>query len=478
MQPFLKPQQLEPAEVLSAAATAVAFYRQGNALLKLKQFAEALPYYDQALALKPDYAEACSNRGIALQRLARYQDALAGFQQAIALKPDYANAYNNCGLALKDLKRYPEEPACYEKAIALKPDFAEAHNNLGNALQNLKRYPEALQHYEQALALNPGYVSAAWNKALLKLLAGHFEEGYRLYEWRWRKPDFDVPLLGNRPRWQPGQQVERLLIWAEQGVGDHIFFGGLLPEARQFARQLIALVDARLLPLFRRAMPQISFFPSNQTLAEHQFDAHLPMGSLPGYLRNSLTDFTPNRRCYLSADPLRAAELRQQLADPEECLVGITWKSKNPQSGDQRTLDLNAFAGLYVPGLKFLNLQYGDVDAEIADFKTQTGIEVLQCPMVDNMQDLDGLAALISACDLVVSIDNTTVHLAGALGKACWVLLPCLPDWRWLLDRSDSPWYPSLRLYRQQSQTDWHDVLLQVKADLIRLIESSQLTGL
>jgi len=448
---------------------AEAYSSLGNTWLALRQYQAALVCYDNAISVRPEFAEAHNNRGIALQNLAQYDAALASFAQAIALKPDFAHAYNNRGLTLKALKRYDEELASYTQACTLLPDFAEAYNNRGNALQNLNRFTEATANYQQALALKPDYVSAAWNTALLKLLTGDFAEGFRLYESRWQKKDFDAPLLSRRPRWQPGCTVARLLIWAEQGVGDHIFFGGLFPEAAQWAEQLIAVVDARLLPLFAQAMPNIRFYPSNQPVPEDQYDAHLPMGSLPGYLRNSLSCFTQTRAGYLSPNQVRAAQIRQQLGGTDTFLIGIAWRSKNPQSGEKRTLDVNRFAMLSGPGVKLVNLQYGDVAADIVGFKTQAGCELLQCADVDNQQDLDGLAALITACDLVVSCDNSTVHLAGALGKACWVLLPVAPDWRWQLERCDSPWYQSIKLYRQETLDDWHQVMIRVKADLDHL---------
>lgn len=278
-------------------------------------------------------------------------------------------------------------------------------------------------------------------------------------------------LTSTRPRYNPHFHAERLLIWAEQEVGDHIFFGGLFGEALQFAEQLVVTVDPRLLPLFRRAMPKIAFFSSaHQPLPEVLYDAHLPMGSLPACLPNWPARLTQPRPNYLIADVTKTKKLRRQLCIRREFMIGISWRSKNPQSGEKHSLDLKAFAALATPGVKLLNLQYGEVDAEIAACKAQTGVQIWQCPEVDNMQDLDGLAALIAACDLVVSADNTTAHLAGALGKPCWVLLTSAPDWRWLLERSNSPWYASVKLYRQTTAGDWEQVMAKVKTDLLPLV--------
>jgi hypothetical protein len=379
-------------------------------------------------------------------------------------------AHSSLGNTWQTLRQYVAAVACYDMVLKLQPDFAEAYNNRGNALQNLNRFAEAQADYEQALRIKADYASANWNNTLLKLLTGQFEQGLPLYEWRWQKKDFATPLPSSRPRWKPGGKTTRLLIWAEQGVGDHIFFGGLLPEATQFAEQLIATVDVRLLPLFRRAMPKIAFFPSTQPLPEVLYDAHLPMGSLPAYLPDWPTRLTQTRPSYLIADTTQTRKLRRQLSARREFVIGISWRSKNPQNGEKRSLDLKAFTALSAAGVKLLNLQYGEVDAEIAECKAKTGVGILQCAEVDNMQDLDGLAALIAACDLIISADNTTAHLAGALGKPCWVLLTTAPDWRWLLERSDSPWYASVKLYRQTTAGDWEQVMAKVKTDLLPLV--------
>jgi len=427
---------------------------------------QAVKLFRQAVKVNANNADLYYNYGNALQQLKQYRTALNCYTRALRLNPDYADAHYMAGLAHYELQEFKSALRCFDHAIALNPDYAEAYSDRGMIKQNQGQLAAAMADYDQALAINPDYVSANWNKALLKLLIGDFEEGWQLYEWRWQTASFNAPLISNRPRWHPDCKAARLLIWIEQGVGDHIFFGGLFMEAAQWVEQLLVVVDARLLPLFVRSMPQIVFVSSDQPLVENQYDAHLPMGSLPGYLRNSPAGFLPNRQAYLFADQARAAQLRQQLAGANELLVGISWKSKNWKNGEKRSLDLNSFAALSSQGVKLVNLQYGEVDAEIAKLKAKTGVEVLQCASVDNKQDLDGLAALITACDLVVSCDNTTVHLAGSLGKPCWVLLPFVAEWRWLLERSDSPWYAATKLYRQETDGDWGQVMARVRADL------------
>jgi tetratricopeptide (TPR) repeat protein len=451
-------------------ASAEAHNNLGNTFKDQGKPDEALASYDRAIAFKPDYAEAWSNRGLALQELKQLEAALASYDRAIAIGSDYAEAWSNRGLALQELRRLDEALASYDRAIALKPDYVEAWSNRGLALQELRRLDEALASYDRAIAIRPDYAQGHSNKSHLLLLLEDFDKGWEEYEWRWKKSDFgSIPLVTDRPQWEPGKEKVRLLVWAEQGIGDHIFFGGLLPEVAERVGQVMTTVDARLIPLFSRSMPGIRFFPSNETVAEELFDAHIPLGSLCRYLRNSAASFTNSRMSYLVADRERAKQLRQQLCPQENFLVGISWRSINEKSGRKRTIELAALASMFAGlGIKLVNLQYGEVDAEIADLKARSGVEVLQCASVDNFRDLDGLASLIDACDLVVSSDNSTVHLAGALGKPTWIMLPYVPDWRWAMNRTDSPWYPTVRLYRQDRIDDWGGVFERVREDLLR----------
>jgi hypothetical protein len=221
-------------------------------------------------------------------------------------------------------------------------------------------------------------------------------------------------------------------------------------------------------------MPDILFLPKDQIVLEQEYDAQLPIGSLCGYFRAAAESFQATKGTYCLADDERVALLRQQLGVSDEFLIGISWRSNNAQNGAQRSLDLAQLAScLHQPGVRLVNLQYGEVAEELAELERETRISVWQCPTVDNTLDLDGLAALISVCDQVVSVDNSTVHLAAALGKPTWVLLPFLPDWRWLLTRCDSPWYPSVRLFRQLQRGIWSPVLKEIEDSVNALVRRS-----
>ena len=269
-----------------------------------------------------------------------------------------------------------------------------------------------------------------------------------------------------------------MLIWSEQGIGDTIMFSALLAQMSQHTSQLLVQLDKRLIPLFQRSMPHIDFFASHQTMDEKLYESHLPMGSLCQYFCTSLENFKKIQRNYLCADKARAKQIRKALAPEGVPLCGISWKSSNDKTGSDRSVALKAFINKLMQltrlapfdsnAMTFVSLQYGDVTQEIAEVKDALDVDVLQCADIDNFKDLDGFAALIEACDLVISIDNSTVHFAGALGKPVWVLLPFKADWRWMINRHDSVWYPSVKLYRQTNRDDWDEVLTRVQQDLLR----------
>ena len=263
-----------------------------------------------------------------------------------------------------------------------------------------------------------------------------------------------------------GERGKRVVLWREQGIGDQIIFLSLIPEVKEMCGALSVYVDPRLLSLCQRAMPEVHFVKDADELQNVESDYHLPLGSVPGLIRNNISDFDRTVKGYLKADPQRVESIRNELKLSGRTAIGISWRSFNTRyktkSIQLRDME-KIFSGLDVV---LVNLQYGDVEDEIREFKKETGIEVLQCASVDNREDLDGLAALIEACDLVVSITNVTVHMAGALAKETLVLLPFSTIYYWLLERTDSVWYPSITLYRQPKLKDWDSVYASVRNSL------------
>ena len=302
------------------------------------------------------------------------------------------------------------------------------------------------------------------------LRLGNFAEGWPLYEWRWKtEQDIGKGLKTHKSLWQ-GEKNANVFLWAEQGIGDEIMFASLIPELEEQCSTLIVKCDKRLIPLFERSFSnEIEFQCDQGKVSEDSYDFHIPIASLPSVLRPSLDNFKQAPRSYLRCDNKKAEELKQIIStDKTQTLIGISWNSSAKQPcAHHRNIDLyDLVKHLHAPDVKLVNLQYGDFVDEIAQLREDHGIEVIEVPDIDNHNDIDGLAALIMACDKVVSIDNATVHLAGALGAKTKILLPFNSNWQWGTSGSSSYWYDSVELYRQKSVGDWKQVLEHLKSEM------------
>jgi tetratricopeptide (TPR) repeat protein len=438
----------------------------GNALLAQKKPEEAEACYARALELKPDYAEAWYNLGNTCQSQEKLAEAAACYERAIQLKPRLPEAHYNLGNTFHVLDRLTEAAASFERALALRPDYAEAHYNLGCVSEDLGRLDEALSSMARALEIKPDYPQAQFGQALAQLRSGEFSTGWRNYESRWQSPDHDTPWRAyTEPIWSGEKLVSgRLLVWGEQGIGDEIQFAGLIPDALGSSNRITLDCDARLKPLFARSFPEIEVV-SGCGPAESQeagIAAHLPSGSLPGLYRTTEAAFSATTSPYLKADPVEREHFRADYFDGRK-LIGLAWHTRNQKSGRKRSIDLKNFAPLFaLPGIRWISLQYGDFDA----LEQQAALAPLLIDRsVDQFADIDRFAAQVAAMDQVITIDNSTAHLAGALGIPVWLLLPFAADWRWLEKRSISPWYPTLRIFRQPMLGDWESVIESVRND-------------
>ncbi|XDZ69376.1 tetratricopeptide repeat protein [Alphaproteobacteria bacterium LSUCC0226] len=430
----------------------------------------ALLDFNSALDLDPDYAEALNHRGVAFKELKRFDEALEDYNKALTLKPDYADALNNRGVVYREFGRLNEALADYSKAIELVPDYAEVYNNRGTILKDLKQFDEALADFDKATALKPDYAGAYWNKSLYWLLLGDFKTGWPLYEWRWKsEKHIGEPITTSKPLWN-NQDSKNVLLWAEQGIGDEIMFASLIRELHAKCAKLIVQCDPRLIPLFKRSFPKdIEFYDKNDLVPESLYEFHIPMGSLAPILRPSIESFAKGAKPYLFCQNEQALELRKRITgNKDNTLIGISWSSKSTiPAARHRNISLADIARLLnKPGTTLVSLQYGDVSNEIDDLKKHHNIDVIEVSDIDIYNNIDGLSALISACDHVVSTDNATVHLAGALGADTHVLLPVNQDWRWGLESSKSYWYETLKLYRQETLGEWNQTLKNLEMKL------------
>ena len=442
----------------------------GNVLKDLDRNSEAIESYDQAIKLDPKYALAYSNLGVVLQAEGRYSEALASFTNSISLDPNHPDTFNNFANALRDLGKFDEAIALYDYGINLNPHLPEMFMGRGNALADLKLTSKAVASYERAIYLKPNFPEAHMNKAHALLVNGQFDEGFELYEWRWRTPQFSALARSfSEPLWMGSQSLsgKTILLQAEQGIGDILQFCRYVKSVSDLGAYVILEVPTKLVNLLKSLDGNYEVVSTKS--APLRFDYYCPLMSLPLALKTNLHNI-PLSEGYLKADQEKVSKIKEELGvkNPHaKKLCGISWLSKAAKTGLFRSVHLKDFIGMLdKDDLLFVNLQYGEVEQEISQVAKDLGVKVVNTESVNKHDDIDGLAAIIEACDLVISIDNTTVHLAGALGKETHVLLPYVPDWRWLLDRKDSPWYRSLRLYRQAAVFDWSKAIAKLKQNL------------
>jgi tetratricopeptide (TPR) repeat protein len=502
-----------PAEALYRAVLALqpghaeAAYNLGLLLHMQRRLAESVGAYRQAIAARPDYAEAHCNLGVALQDERKLDEALESYHRAIGLRENFAMAHCNLGVALKEVGRLEEAVASYHRAIALqpdydfafanlaaalldqgkaeeatiacrralasKPDMAMAHFNLGTALKHLCRLDDAAAAFRQAIALNPGFVEAHFSLAQTLLLHGDFSAGWPEYEWRWRLKEYawlsNIHGKFGRPRWT-GERLEgrTILIYAEQGLGDAIQYVRYLPRVVAAGGKVVLAVHSPLRRLFSN-VPDVTLV-SLDTAPLPAFDVHCPLLSLPLIFGTTLQNI-PAPVSYLRADRDAVARWRERIGGAG-LRVGVVWAGNPTQGGDRfRSPRLGPVLKLFeVPGVRFVALQVGPGRQDFAAHPLPTNVLDLGAEITD----LSDTAAIMSGLDLVITSCTAPLHLAGALGVPTWAMIPASPHFVWLLERTESVWYPSLRLYRQETfGTDWSGVVARIADDLFELASAA-----
>jgi len=455
-----------------------------NALRQGGRVEEALAGYQQALRCRPDCAETYNNLGTALTELGRLDEAVPCFRDALRIDSNSAEAHSNLGEALKRLGQLDEAVASFHRALQLNPHLVEAHDCLGAALKHRGQYSEALASFERALRLNPDFGGARWNRALLWLLLGDFQRGWPEYEWRWTQPNF-VRRHFSQPLWDGSALDGRtILLHAEQGLGDTLQFIRYVPLVRQRGGKVFVECQPSLLRLLAN-LPGVDHLLARGCPLPG-FDVHAPLGSLPGILGTELATI-PATVPYLHADSAlvehwksRKSEVGSRKSEhlhltsdirhrTSDFLVGIAWQG-NPAYGHdrQRSIPLTHFARLArVEGIQLISLQKGpgteQLPGQFPVLDLGNGLDEASGPFMDT-------AAVVMNLDLVISSDTAVPHLAGALGVPVWVALPLVPDWRWLLEREDNPWYPTMRLFRQTRYGEWDDVFERLTREVKSLV--------
>ena len=445
-----------------------ALHNLGNAHRGLEDWDEAEACYRRAALLRDEWPEVHSNLGIVLRRQGRLKEAEACCQRAIEQAGEFAASaamgHNNLGLILADQNRLDEAAACYATAASLAPDFAEPHHNLGIVLERQSKHDEALDSYQRAIDRRADYAEAHFNRSLIWLMQGDLRRGWSEYEWRGR--------AHGRPQ-RPGPATcadsslasKTVLIEAEQGIGDEIMFASCYREIIDRAEACYLQCDPRLVDLLARSFPSAHVVARTKRTAGEaplETDLVLRAGSLPRLLRPTLESF-PRHRGYLVPDAARLEQWSDRFdALGEGLKVGISWRGGvTPLARSVKSTTLDAWAPLFALGdrVHWINLQYGDCREELQQARDRHCLTIHDWPEADPLADLDDFAARVAALDLVISVSNTTVHVAGALAVPVWTLLADPPPWRWKLEREDSSWYPSMRLLRQSRPGVWSDVL-------------------
>ena len=433
---------------------------RGHARLGAGAPGEALADFDRAVALKPAYAEAHNNRGIALATLGRREEALTSFDRALALRPGYAGALSNRANTLRELNRFDESLRDYGAAIAADPSFADAYNNRGLALLELGRVQEAQGDFACAIAVRPGYAEALHNRGAAALLTGDYLIGWRDYEHRWRIKGFShrgAPVAA--PPWR-GEDLrgKAILVHEEQGLGDVIQFARFLPLlASRGARVTFAVRGSlhRLLGTLDAPLHLVDEAP-----VDERFDFQSSLMSLPGVLGVTLRTL-PADVSYLFPEPALVAKWRERIGQAG-LKIGVCWQGA-PAVDKGRSAPLRQFQRLAdVPGVRLISLQKVNGLEQLAHLPEGMQVETLGDDFESGPDAFCDAAAVMTRLDLVVTTDTSIAHLAGALGRPVWVALKHAANWRWLLERADSPWYPTATLYRQHARMDWDEVFARM----------------
>lgn len=464
-------QRGDPRQALAAYTQAIAldpsfwpaYFERGNLKLDAGDATAALKDLEKAAQLAPRQANIWLILGNAWSATGQQDRALECFRQAITLDPAYAQAHYNSGVIQYHQGELESAVESYTAAITHKPDFTLAHANLGIALEAQGDTESALERYDAAIATDPNDPSAYWNKALLLLRNGQYPEGWTLYEWRWAAGKAGaLRQYPGRPLWLGGSSIKgkTILLHAEQGLGDTIQLMRYVPMLKAAGAQVVLEVFTPLKTLFE-SMPGLK-----QVVGVGEplpaFDLHCPLMSLPLAFGTTLESI-PNDMPYVRPDPDRVIACNDRLGESDRLRVGLVWQGNPKHPGDSaRSIPLAAVKGMLLDGVEFLCLQKDASPAEIEALNAFSSVKMLG----SELADFSDTAAVIECCDVIISVDTAVAHLAGAMGKPTWVLLPGRADWRWLKDRTDSPWYPTARLFRQARHGIWQDVMDSVREAL------------
>ncbi len=443
---------------------AEAHFNLGTALHWQQEFQSAVVSLSEAVRLKPDFFAARVNLGRSLLGTGRYSEAQREFEQVLSVDPSHAGALLFQGICHHEQGDFGRAVTYYDQAHALRPQATDILGNMANAYRDVGNFERSDGIFERILAVNPDYPEARNDYSHALLARGLFDRGWELYEARWEANGWKDRELYKQPLWN-GEPLsgKRLLVWGEQGIGDQMMFASLLPELLTQPSSSAVVVDEKLVPLFERSFPSARIAARrgemHAALLQEPFDYQVPIASLGRHFRRSYADF-PRHAGYLRADPAKVEAWRGRLAalGPGR-KVAISWRGGFVGTRQHlRSMDLESWLPiLKTPGLEFISLQYTDCARELAALREKHGVVVHHWQ--EAIDDYDETAALVCAVDRVVSVCTALIHLTGALGRAAWILVPAVPEWRYMREGERMPWYPAARLFRQDSIGRWEPVI-------------------
>ena len=437
-------------------------YQHANALLALDRPREALAELEIVLARKPQHFEARLNSGLAQAKLENLERALADFESALALVPQHPVAHFNRGVVLIKLGRYDEAAAANERAVAAAPDYVAAWLNRGMALAQLRRFEEAIASYGEVLARRKDNADAHFNRALALLTIGDYRHGFEDYEWRWCRTGVATPKNRGRRLWLGEFPLagKTILLHAEQGLGDTIQFARYAPLIAAQGAKVVLEVQPELKSLLSRLDGVTAVVARGE--APPPFDVHCPLGSLP-LARKTELPVVPAQIPYLSAERTHLQKWSARIEKLPRPRIALAWAGNPAHDNDRnRSIALSTLAPLLAKPASFISIQRDVRNADAAQLAATTQLTHLGGALAD----FNDTAAVLALCDLLITVDTAPAHLAGAMGRPVWVLVPFAPDWRWMLDGKITPWYPSARVFRQSDLADWNAVIARVAAAL------------
>ncbi len=436
---------------------------KGRILYETRHFDDSLIFFNRALKIKPGFVDALNNRGTTYHELKKYNEAIRDYNLAIETSGGLATVLNNRGISYQSLGRSEDALSDFIRATELDPKLSQPYNNIGNIYYEQKRFDDAIEHYIKSTEIDPNYVDAYFNLAVCFLLIGDFESGWKNYEWRWKKND---PNFIDRNFTRPLLNIDNdltnktVLLHAEQGLGDTIQFCRYAALVKELGARVVLEVQPALKSLLADIKGVDCIVSKGEPLPS--FEYHCPLLSLP-FVFSTNMDTVPRDRSYISAKPEKVSTWDSKLGMPNSKRVGLVWSGSQTHLNDMnRSIKLEQYRELLNAGAMFVSLQ--------KELRDDDRVTLLQMPDVrffgNELVDFTDTAALVENMDLVITVDTSVAHLSAAMGKPTWILLPELPDWRWLNDRQDSLWYPCVRLFRQSHKGDWNDVMENLKVAL------------